>query len=74
MTNTIIYQEPSNVTRMIDLLNDLHEALEENAYTEEANVVMHHIEHLKSPQTAAHIDSNGINKVMEELAEGFTKL
>lgn len=72
MTHPTCENTTSGIERIVELLNDLYDALEENAYTDEAKVVLHHIEQLKSPQTESRVLLDGINHIMEELSEGFS--
>jgi hypothetical protein len=61
----------SGLGKTLEFLNDLHEALEENSYSEEAGLVSKHIEQLKSPQVESRILLDGITPVLEELSRGF---
>jgi hypothetical protein len=60
-----------DLIRTIALLTDLQEALEKNAFVEEARLVSLHLEQLSSPQTETRIDEWGIEPILEEMAQEF---
>jgi hypothetical protein len=70
MTSSIKHPSPELV-KTIALLNDMHDALEQNSYIEEARLVSRHLEQLSSPQFETSIASRGIEPVLEEMAQGF---
>jgi hypothetical protein len=61
-----------DLTRTIELLSDVHDALQKNSYLEEARLVSHHLEQLTSPHTETRVEERGIEPVLEEMARGFT--
>lgn len=71
MTNLLCDQETLGLSKTIQMLNELHDALEENAYSEEAEVVQQHIETLQTPQIESRVHVDGIELVMEEFAGMF---
>ena len=60
------------LSRTIALLNDVHDALEQNSYIEEAQLVSRHLQQLTTTQVESRIKVKGIEPVMAELAQGFS--
>ena len=61
-----------DLTRTISLLNDVHDALRENSFFEEARLVSRHLQQLSSPQFESRGEECGIEPVLAELARGFS--
>ena len=69
---------PSNNTArdlsgIMTLLADVYEALEENNFVEEARLVSKHLRQLSSPHIESRIEENGIDPILYEMAESFTR-
>jgi len=73
MTYSLCDNETVELSRTIVRLSELHEALEVNSFTEEAELVLKHIEMLQSPQTESRVLIEGIDFVMKELSTVFSE-
>jgi hypothetical protein len=71
MTLQSVKDPATDLGKTIALLSDIHEALKQNSYLEEARLVSRHLEQLSSPQFETRIEAWGIEPVLEELAQGF---
>lgn len=68
---------PSNSTArdlssIMTLLADVHEALKKNNFVEEARLVSSHLRELASPHIESRIEEDGIDPILSEMAESFT--
>ncbi|MBN1575122.1 MAG: hypothetical protein JW913_01120 [Chitinispirillaceae bacterium] len=70
--HTLSKSSSQDLTRTIAFLIDVHDALQENSFIEEARLVSHHLHQLSSPQFETRIEECGIEPVLEELARGFS--
>ncbi len=64
--------EHKELTRVITLLSDAHEALEHNSYLKEAEMVSRHLRQLSNPRFRSRVKERGIDLILAELARGFS--
>ena len=60
-----------DLTSTIAFLTDVHNALEQNSFKEEALIVSHHLKKLSTPDYQTRIELKGIEPVLAELAQVF---
>jgi hypothetical protein len=72
VSRSISKNSSQDLSRTIALLNDVVDALQQNSYLEEADLVSHHLQQLTSPQFETRVEEWGIGPVLEELAQGFS--
>ena len=69
---TTTHQSHKDLSKTIALLVDVHDALEENEFLEEARLVSRHLQQLTSPYIESRIEESGIDPVLAEMAESFS--
>ena len=61
-----------DLTKTIAFLNDVHDALEQNSFKEEAQIVSYHLQKLSTPDYQSRVEIKGIEPILAELAQVFS--